>query len=95
MMHKLKELAREVLDEACSPVFNCSKTQSLMDRLTSMLTNKHGLTTFEFVQSGILHALEVFLTCAPSQALIEREAIRNRDKTEEMKHSEQLILSAA
>lgn len=76
-------------------MFDCSKTQALMDNLTGLFTSKHGMTSFEFVQSGILQALEIFLTKAPSLALIEREALRNKDKNEEMKHSEELILSAA
>ena len=66
-----------------------------MDNLTDYLTHAYGMTTFEFNQSGILQALEIFLTKAPSQALIEREAIRNADQSEEMKRSEELILSAA
>ena len=66
-----------------------------MDQLTTILTSDYGVTTFEFVQSGILQALEIFLTKSPSLALIEREALRNSTKNEEMKHSEELILSAA
>jgi len=53
------------------------------------------MTSFEFEKSGILEALEIFLTKAPSVALIEREALRNQDRSEEMKHSEELILSTA
>lgn len=70
---KFKELAREILDEACSSTFNCQKTQTLMEKLTECLTQAHGMTTFEFAQSGILQALEIFLTKAPSMALMERE----------------------
>ena len=44
-----------------------------MEKLTECLTQAHGMTTFEFAQSGILQALEIFLTKAPSMALIERE----------------------
>ena len=66
-----------------------------MERLTTILTSQNNFTTFEFAQSGVLRALEIFLTKSPSMALIEREQIRNKDKTEEMKHSEELILSAA
>lgn len=90
-----KVLAGEILDEACSSTFDCEKTQALMEKLTAYLTDKKSITSFEFRQSGILQALEIFFTKAPSLALVEREQIRNKDKNEEMKHSEELILSAA
>ena len=70
-------MASEIVDESCSSVFNCSKTYSLMERLTDALVQANGMTSFEFEQSGILEALEIFLTKAPSLALIEREAMRN------------------
>lgn len=54
LLSKFKQVARDILDEACSPVFDCSKTQTLMDKLTSILTSSHSMTSFEFVQSGIL-----------------------------------------
>ena len=95
LLNKFKELANDILDEACSAIFDCQRTQALIERLTTILTSGHNVTTFEFVQSGILRALEIFLTKSPSMALIEREQIRNKDKTEEMKHSEELIFSAA
>lgn len=95
ILTKFKALASEILDEACSSNFDCEKTQNLMQRLTSYLTDKKSMTSFEFKQSGILEALEIFFTKAPSLALIERESIRNQEKNEEMKHSEELILSAA
>lgn len=94
-MDKFKLLASEILDEACSSNFDCERAQSLISKLSEYLTDKQGITSFEFKQSGILHALEVFLTKPPSHALIERETIRNQEKNEEMKHSEELILSAA
>ena len=37
--------------------------------------------------------MEIFLTKGASQALVEREALK--EKTEELKHSEELIISAA
>ena len=70
---KFKALAAEILDEACSSIFDCEKTQVLMEKLTTYLTDKNGITSFEFKQSGILQALEIFFTKAPSLALIERE----------------------
>ena len=54
LLAKFKELAREILDESCSAIFNCAKTQSLMEKLTDYLTQPHGMTSFEFSQSGIL-----------------------------------------
>ena len=48
LLSKFKELAREILDESCSAIFNCAKTQSLMEKLTEHLTQPHGMTTFEF-----------------------------------------------
>ena len=48
LLAKFKELAREIIDESCSAIFNCTKTQSLMDKLTEYLTQSHGMTTFEF-----------------------------------------------
>ena len=66
-----------------------------MNQLTEFLLAAQGITSFEFSQSGILQALEIFFTKAPSQALIERELILNAGKTEELKHSEELILSTA
>lgn len=92
---KMKTLADEILDEAASSTFDCAKTQQLMSQLTQLLVGNHGITTFEFSQSGLLLALEIFLTKSPSQALIEREVIRNGAKREEVKHSEELIISAA
>lgn len=94
-MNKFKALAREILDEACSAIFECSKTQILMEKLVEYLTASQGMTSFEFYQSGILQALEIFFTKSPSLALIEREALRNRGRGEEMKHSEELIYQAA
>ena len=48
LLAKFKELAREIIDESGSAIFNCTKTQSLMDKLTEYLTQSHGMTTFEF-----------------------------------------------
>ena len=95
LLDKFKELACDILEEACSTNFDCQRVQALMERVTSALASSHSITSFEFVQSGVLKALEIFLTMAPSQALIEREAIRSKEKTEELKHSEELILDAA
>ena len=72
LLDKFKELAQDILNEACSSTFDCQRTQLLMDRVTSALSSSHNITSFEFVQSGVLKALEIFLTMAPSQALIER-----------------------
>ena len=38
LLAKFKELAREIIDESCSAIFNCAKTQNLMDKLTEYLT---------------------------------------------------------
>jgi len=47
-MNKFKALAREILDEACSAIFECSKTQILMEKLVEYLTASQGMTSFEF-----------------------------------------------
>ena len=48
LLTKFKELAREIMDESCSAIFNCIKTQTLMEKLTEYLTQPNGMTTFEF-----------------------------------------------
>ena len=38
LLSKFKDLAREIMDESCSAIFNCAKTQTLMEKLTDYLT---------------------------------------------------------
>jgi len=38
IMNKFKALGKEILDEACSAIFDCSKTQLLMEKLAEYLT---------------------------------------------------------
>ena len=51
-----------------------------MKQLTQYLTSTEGITNFEFRESGVLQALEIFLTKSPSQAIIECEAIKNAEE---------------
>ena len=37
LLAKFKQLAREILEESCSAIFNCAKTQALMEKLTDYL----------------------------------------------------------
>ena len=71
LMQQFSNLANAILDEACSSVFDCEVTQNLMNHFTDFLTGEQGITSFEFQQSGLLKALEVFLTLSPSQAYYE------------------------
>ena len=79
MYAKFKKLADLILDEACSETFNCAATEGLMKQLTEYMMAAEGITNFEFRKSGILQALEIFLTKTTSQAIIEREAIKNSE----------------
>ena len=71
LMAKFTNLADAIMDAACSGVFDCEITQNLMNQFTDFMTNKQGITSFEFQQSGLLKALEIFLTKSASQAHLE------------------------
>jgi len=88
-------LADAILDEACSAVFDCEITQNLMNQFTDFMAGQQGITSFEFQQSGLLRALEIFLTKSPSQAFFELQVQKQQEKHEEMKHSEEIAISTA
>ena len=59
------------------------------------MAGQQGITSFEFQQSGLLKALEIFLTKSPSQAFFELQVQKQQEKDEEMKHSEEIAISTA
>ena len=67
-MDKFKKLAFQLLDEAINKDFNPNKTKNLMEELAAQFTDGIGMTTFEFQNSGLLQAIEIFLTKSASQA---------------------------
>ena len=95
LMDKFSNLADAIMDAACSGVFDCEITQNLMNGFTDMMTGPQGITSFEFQQSGLLKALEIFLTKSPSQAYYELQVQKQQEKDEEMKHSEEIAMSTA
>lgn len=44
-------------------------TQNVFTSLSALLTNSQGITSYEFTQSGLTKALDIFLTRSPSQAI--------------------------
>lgn len=46
--------------------------------------------TYEFKESGLLEAIEIFLTCSPNKAKHYFEKKKNDLKGEEIKHSEEI-----
>ena len=64
-----------------------------MTEFTDIITGPMGITSFEFQTSGLLQALEIFLTKSPSQADFEQKLKLQQGKQEEMKHSQELELS--
>lgn len=95
LMAKFSNLADAIMDAACSGVFDCEITQNLMNGFTDIMTGPQGITSFEFQQSGLLKALEIFLTKSPSQANYELQVQKQQEKDEEMKHSEEIVISSA
>jgi len=53
------------------------------------------ITCYEFSQSELLLSLTLFLTKTPSQAKVEIEKNRKREKGEEMKRAEEIDLNEA
>ena len=73
LMSRFTNLADALTDAACSNQFDCEITQNLMTEFTDIITGSMGITSFEFQTSGLLQALEVFLTKSPSQANFEQK----------------------
>lgn len=65
-MKHFESLANDFLKESMQASFNEEQATSLIKRLAEILTSKYGIVTFEFQQSGLLKALEVYLTKSPS-----------------------------
>lgn len=51
--------------------FNLEKTLKLLQELATLLTSPQGITNYEFTDSGLLRALQQFLTVPPSQSFKE------------------------
>lgn len=68
MQANLKNLAIALIKEASDGVYNQEVTQTNMNTLAQALTTEHGITAFEFEHSGLLKALQVYLTMSASQA---------------------------
>lgn len=64
-----------------------------MKSLAECLTSSRHIMSYEFKESGILEALELYLTRSPMQAKFYLEKQKNDLKGEEMKHSEELEMS--
>lgn len=45
------------MDESIQQQFDAEKTQKLMQELATLITSSHGITNYEFTESGLLKAL--------------------------------------
>ena len=67
-MPRLQNLAKHLLSEASSPTYNPELSTKLTGELSEVLTADLGITSFEFEHSGILKAIQIYLTSSASQA---------------------------
>lgn len=65
MLNNLKALASEIIEEAKQQDFNFEKNRLLMKTLAETLTSNRNIMSFEFKESGLLEALELYLTYTP------------------------------
>lgn len=90
MVTMLRNLAKDIAEEAKQTAFNFERTRALAKQLADCLTSKRRVMIFEFKESGLLDALALFLTSTPAQA----RAIKERERQgEEVKHSEEMQMS--
>lgn len=54
MITLLKNLAKDITEEAKSENFNIDKIKVLMKQLSDILTSKRQIMSFEFKESGLL-----------------------------------------
>lgn len=64
-----------------------------MGQLVENLTNQKHIMSYEFRESGLLDALDVFLTYSPSQAKVVIERKKALAKGEELKSSEEMQIN--
>lgn len=74
IMQSQRKLAQALMEESIQDQFDVEKTNSLMCQLATLITQKHGITNYEFTESGLLRAVQQFLTVPPSQSLREISA---------------------
>lgn len=98
-MSYFEQLAQKINQEAVSSAaFDCKATVKLIEEVMDCVCKAGGMTSFEFEASGLLTALETFLTKSPSMARWEIEAKKKYQKDadrEEIKNSEELDLQMA
>ena len=94
----LKQLAQRLVDLAQSETFERETCKLVLEQLAKALTQKsqggkNGLMNYEFRESGLLEAIELFLSRSPKQVQLHKERTKNSNSGEEMKHSEELMMS--
>lgn len=50
----LKNLSKDIIEEAKTEVFNFERIKALMKQLAEVLTNKRQVMNYEFKESGLL-----------------------------------------
>jgi hypothetical protein len=73
IINMLKNLARDIIEEAKSDIFNFERTRNLLKQLADCLTSKRHIMIYEFKESGLLEALELLLTHSPNQVQLQCE----------------------
>ena len=66
MLGALRGLAERIKDEATKIVFDMQAVKALMKELTESLTSKKNIMCYEFKESGLLEALNLYLTYTPN-----------------------------
>lgn len=90
MMKNLKLFADQLKEVACRTQYDHELIKSLMKQLALYLTNQRHIMVYEFKQSGLLEALELFLTYTPTQAKTYLDQKKAQESGEELKRSEEM-----
>mmetsp|Transcript_39169 Transcript_39169/g.37535 ORF Transcript_39169/g.37535 Transcript_39169/m.37535 type:complete len:100 (+) Transcript_39169:1798-2097(+) len=88
LFNDMKVLSQKIMEEASCPHYNEDQFKDLMAKLVKCLSNNRRIMTYEFRESGLLHALECLLTRTPKEvhSMILQE--KAKESGEEMKQSD-------
>jgi hypothetical protein len=78
------------MEESIQQQFDVEKTHKLLSELAALITEPQGVTNYEFTESGLLKAIQQFLTVPPSQSykdICSEEEVKSEKVTKHSKES--------
>lgn len=64
-LSQLETLAQEIVDEAKKYEFDFERNKDLLNKVALLITKERHVRSFEFRQSGLLEALQLYLSQSP------------------------------